>query len=152
MSNMYGFENLCSSNDLSHHGVKGQKWGVRRYQNPDGTLTTEGRRRYNKAKEQSTYESSNAKKVGRTAATAAGIAAGATALGLANVASLGLAVPLTTAITGLITSAASGALSGALGSAAVVYGNKFVDKQINKVGSRKVKEFEDEFEELRKTS
>lgn len=30
---------------LEHHGVKGQKWGVRRYQNPDGTLTVEGKRR-----------------------------------------------------------------------------------------------------------
>lgn len=28
---------------LSHHGIKGQKWGIRRYQNPDGTLTAEGR-------------------------------------------------------------------------------------------------------------
>lgn len=31
---------------LAHHGIKGQKWGVRRYQNPDGSLTDEGRRRY----------------------------------------------------------------------------------------------------------
>lgn len=31
---------------ISHHGIKGQKWGVRRYQNPDGTLTEEGKARY----------------------------------------------------------------------------------------------------------
>lgn len=31
---------------ISHHGVKGQKWGIRRYQNPDGTLTEEGKKRY----------------------------------------------------------------------------------------------------------
>lgn len=31
---------------LVHHGIKGQKWGRRRYQNPDGTLTTEGKLRY----------------------------------------------------------------------------------------------------------
>ena len=31
---------------LMHHGIKGQKWGIRRYQNPDGTLTEEGKKRY----------------------------------------------------------------------------------------------------------
>lgn len=31
---------------LIHHGIKGQKWGVRRYQNEDGSLTDEGRARY----------------------------------------------------------------------------------------------------------
>lgn len=31
---------------LVHHGIKGQQWGIRRYQNEDGTWTEEGRRRY----------------------------------------------------------------------------------------------------------
>lgn len=38
---------ITSENDyLAHHGIKGQKWGVRRYQNSDGSLTAEGRKRY----------------------------------------------------------------------------------------------------------
>lgn len=31
---------------LAHYGIKGQKWGLRRYQNKDGTWTSEGRERY----------------------------------------------------------------------------------------------------------
>ena len=34
--------------ELYHHGVKGQRWGIRRYQNKDGTLTKAGQRRYNR--------------------------------------------------------------------------------------------------------
>lgn len=32
-------------NELYHHGIKGMHWGVRRYQNPDGTYTDAGKRR-----------------------------------------------------------------------------------------------------------
>lgn len=32
-------------NELYHYGVKGMKWGIRRYQNKDGTLTAAGKRR-----------------------------------------------------------------------------------------------------------
>lgn len=34
------------SDELYHHGIKGQKWGVRRYQNADGSLTSAGKKRY----------------------------------------------------------------------------------------------------------
>ena len=41
-----GREVIVYGNELYHHGIKGQKWGVRRYQNEDGTLTEEGRKKY----------------------------------------------------------------------------------------------------------
>ena len=37
---------MVRSEELYHWGIKGQKWGVRRYQNPDGTLTAAGKKRY----------------------------------------------------------------------------------------------------------
>lgn len=42
-----------TDNYLQHHGILGQKWGIRRYQNADGTLTEEGKKKMKDAKDYS---------------------------------------------------------------------------------------------------
>ena len=48
-------------NELYHHGIKGQRWGVRRYQNPDGSLTLAGKKRALKVQNDYTELSKNKK-------------------------------------------------------------------------------------------
>ena len=43
---MEKYYRIAPSDELYHHGIKGQKWGIRRFENPDGTLTEEGKKRY----------------------------------------------------------------------------------------------------------
>lgn len=91
---------------LAHHGTKGMKWGVRRYQNPDGSLTAEGRKRY--GVDTNKYATENVKEAGRRSAKAsakasfkgnikrsaalsvAGAALGAASLGSASIGALPL--------------------------------------------------------------
>jgi len=67
MLNMYAHDLNYDTYYLAHHGIKGQRWGIRRYQNPDGSLTDKGRRKYgsddyrevNQLKKKKTKELSN---------------------------------------------------------------------------------------------
>ena len=52
-------------NAIYHHGIKGQRWGIRRYQNEDGTLTPEGIKRYRPIYDRMKKAGKSDKEIGR---------------------------------------------------------------------------------------
>lgn len=92
ITKMWKYNNTLPSNELYHHGILGMKWGVRRFQDKSGRLTTSGKKRYNNkdskdGKEpEKTTNSSKDKKTGLTdkqkKAIVIGAAAVATALAI----------------------------------------------------------------------
>lgn len=74
----YYIAGIPYSDELYHHGIKGQKWGVRRYQNEDGSYTPAGKKRYsdgasgNASSKSGGIDKEKLKKAAKIAAVAAG--------------------------------------------------------------------------------
>ena len=73
--------NMMHNNYLCHHGIKGQKWGVRRFQKKDGSLTAAGKKRYSDD-DRTEARRETGKKIAK--GLAAGAAVGLAAYAMAN--------------------------------------------------------------------
>lgn len=141
-----------SSNYLQHYGTLGMKWGVRRYQNKDGSLTEEGRKRYRKDTAK-TYGSVAAGVLGKAAVSAARKAV--TDIYIANnqlaiLSSLGGLAPATLSYpAAAVVIASAGPIISAISTGAIIYGlYKSVQlSQVEKIVNNDIDEYYKEKED-----
>ena len=82
--------------ELYHHGIKGQKWGIRQYQYEDGSLTPLGRERYGKKSRLVENKAKQAQAIGNTYKKVTGIISGVSAgIGAAGQVGTGIAAAIT---------------------------------------------------------
>ena len=129
---------------LAHHGILGQKLVVRRYQNLDGSLTDEGRRRYGYGSEAGRMMTKNTSerlkqgakigsKVGTVAGAIGGVASGAALLALGGPTTPALVAAGYTftagTINGLINGTIQGAAIGGIAGAVETHkGRKYIER------------------------
>lgn len=125
----HSYNDFCELHEdyLMHFGILGMKWGIRRYQNPDGSLTDEGKRRYHMSDEDAYREyRAEKKKIDRQTGNRATVAgAGSLLGGITTIASLGAA-----GITGPGVLAVPAIAIGGLYASAVI-SSKIGDKKIS---------------------
>lgn len=135
---------------IKHHGIEGQKWGVRRFQNPDGSLTEDGKVRYGRAvdtlhqvktqgEENRKAMRTSARSTEKKAAALGGIYGGLYGFGVGTLAG----GPGMGAILGLA-GAAGGAAGGSLGAAI----NSFPSRMINNIQTKKAEKLINKYSDV----
>ena len=123
------FSKYIPKNELEHHGIKGQKWGVRRFQNPDGSLTIEGKK--HREGKSSAINPETIKKIGKAAAIGVGIAA--TAYVVANNSDV------TDVVAGVMKTAMNDASIYGAGNVVAAFGRDYAAKAMEKTVKEVVK-------------
>lgn len=116
---------------LEHHGIKGQRWGVRRFQNADGTLTDKGRKHYQKKLDREKRKQVSSDYLRGTLERQHGIAVGASGI----ISAIGGALTVAAVVSNPATIAAGAAVAAAV-SAGLTHGSYSIAEAWEGRGSR----------------
>lgn len=130
---------------LEHHGIKGQRWGVRRFQNADGTLTDKGRKHYQKKLDREKRKQVSSDYLRGTLERRHGLAVGASGIISGVAGALSVAAVMSNPAT-----IAAGAAIAAAVSAGITHGSYSIAEAWEGRGSRIRKKRIDKYENMLK--